>query len=295
MKQKLLSLLFMAFVPITMMAYDYAFNYGDNEYPRFVYFNLNTDGTATVTYLDTEYNSYSGDVAIPKYLEISGQRYTVTSIGKSAFRECTELTSVTIPNSVTSIGEYAFFVCPDLTSVTMPNSVTSIGNYAFSQCGLNSISIPGSVKTIGKEAFAYCENLASVSFAEGLKTIGEDAFSDCYKLTSINIPSTVESIGEGAFACVYFDEVPRFLSTITVASNNSVYDSRNNCNAIIETAKDKLICGCKNTVLPETVKIIDSYAFSCCNIQSIFLSDVVNSIGEGAFKSTKLQTFLINP
>jgi hypothetical protein len=97
----------------------------------------------------------SGDVKIPESVTFAGEKYTVTSIGWDAFWECTDLTSVTIPNSVTTIGDAAFFDCTGLTSVTIPNSVTTIGDEAFYYCdGLTSVTIPNSVTTIGKKAFS---------------------------------------------------------------------------------------------------------------------------------------------
>ena len=99
-----------------------------------VCYNLISKGKiAEVTY-NGFYNKYSGNITIPSSINVNEVEYSVTSIGESAFYECWDLTSVTIPNSVTSIGEYAFFGCSGLTSVTIPNSVTSIGDGAFSFC-----------------------------------------------------------------------------------------------------------------------------------------------------------------
>ena len=106
---------------------------------------------------------YSGDIVIPEEVEYSGTLYSVTSIGNEAFRNCSGLTSVTIPNSVTSIGEYAFEHCNGLTSVTIPNSVTSIDFGAFLGCsGLTSVTIPNSVTSIGLSVFADCSGLTSL-------------------------------------------------------------------------------------------------------------------------------------
>ena len=103
---------------------------------------------------------------------------SVTSIGNSAFRNCSGLTSVTIPNSVTSIGNYAFEGCSGLTSVTIPNSVTSISNSAFSYCsGLTSVTIPNSVTSIGEMAFYFCSGLRSVTIGESVNSIGGNAFA----------------------------------------------------------------------------------------------------------------------
>ena len=125
---------------------------------------------------------------------------SVTSIGEYAFYNCTSLTSVTIPNSVTSIGEYTFYNCTSLTSVAIPDSVTSIGEYAFSHCtSLTSVTIPDSVTSIGRYAFYYCTSLTSVTIPDSVTSIGEYAFYDCTSLTSVTIPDSVTSIGDGAF------------------------------------------------------------------------------------------------
>ncbi len=179
----------------------------------------------------------------------------VTSIGNSAFADCTGLTSIEIPSSVTSIGESAFNYCPGLTSIEIPSSVTSIGDYAFEYCGLTSIEIPSSVTSIGNSAFSGCSGL-----------------------TSIEIPSSVTSIGERAFrGCTG-------LTSIVVDEGNTIYDSRNNCNAIIETASNTLIAGFKNTIIPEGVTSIGNSAFyHCYNLTSIEIPSSVTSIGESAF------------
>lgn len=114
---------------------------------------------------DTEYSvtGYTGepvDVVIPK--EYHG--LPVTSIGNTAFHNCTGLTSVTIPVNVTSIGDFAFHNCSGLTSVTIGNGVTSIASYAFSNCtGLTSITVSDSVTSIGSYAFENCSSLIKVT------------------------------------------------------------------------------------------------------------------------------------
>ncbi|MBO7119236.1 MAG: leucine-rich repeat domain-containing protein [Bacteroidaceae bacterium] len=100
-----------------------------------IYYNFSSySSTATVTYRDQNYNSYSGDVVIPESVTYNGKTYSVTSIGYRAFSDCSSLTSITIPNSVGYIGTAAFMFCSSLTSITIPESVTSIGNYAFADC-----------------------------------------------------------------------------------------------------------------------------------------------------------------
>ena len=124
---------------------------------------------------------------------------SVTSIGHYAFAYCDSLTSVTIPNSVTSIGDGAFKDCTSLTSVYIPNSVTSIGGYAFESCGLTSVTIPNSVTTIAPWTFMYCDSLTSVTIPNSVTYIGFEAFYGCDGLTSVTIPNSVTYIGEHAF------------------------------------------------------------------------------------------------
>ena len=126
---------------------------------------------------------------------------SVASIGNYAFRGCSGLTSITIPNSVTSIGNYAFYRCDSLTSITIPDGVTSIGDYAFQYCSsLTSIDIPDSVTSIGQSAFAYCSSLTSIKIPNGVTWIGSGEFQYCSSLTSIEIPDSVTSIGSSAFS-----------------------------------------------------------------------------------------------
>ena len=124
----------------------------------------------------------------------------VTSIGNSAFENCSGMTTCTIGDGVTSIGSQAFYNCRSLTSIVIPNSVTSIGGSAFQYCySLTNVTIPDSVTSIGNYAFEYCSSLTSCTIGSGVTSIGERAFASCTGLTSVNIPSGVTSIGQGAF------------------------------------------------------------------------------------------------
>ena len=134
---------------------------------------------------------------------------SVTTIGNSAFDNCTSLRSVSIPNSVTSIGDFAFEECVNLRSIKIPDSVTSIGSSAFSHCtSLESANIPDSVKTIKQDTFAKCESLESIIIPSSVTSIDRYAFANCLSLTSITIPESVKSIDEAAFSnCTHLTSV----------------------------------------------------------------------------------------
>lgn len=156
---------------------------------------------------------------------------------------------------VTGIGDMAFQECTYLTGVTIPTSVTYIGEQAFNFCGgLTSIDIPNSVTTIGNFAFSLCFSLTSVAIGSGVTSIGDAILGGCTALANI-----------------------------TVASGNPVYDSRNNCNAIIETASNTLVAGCNTTVIPNTVTAIGFAAFDFSGITSITIPNPVTRIEDLAF------------
>ncbi|MBQ0085011.1 MAG: leucine-rich repeat domain-containing protein, partial [Prevotella sp.] len=190
-------------------------------------------------------NPYTGAVNIPSSVTYDEKTYSVTGVDKFAFVNCFNLTSVTIPNTVTSIGNFAFMWCVKLTSVTIPNSVTFIGDGIFQNCeGLSSVTISDNVTSIGMAAFDGCKNLISVAIPESVTSIGKGAFERCSGLTSVTIPKSVKSIGERVFyGC-------SGLTSMIVDAENKVYDSRDNSNAIIETATNTLITGCQNTIIP---------------------------------------------
>lgn len=223
---------------------------------------------------------YTGKIKIPHYVKHNGIRYRVTGIGKFAFAHCENLNSIWIPNSVVYIGLDAFSHCKMLAEIRIPNSVTDIESGAFNHCSnIKSFTIPDGVKNIGWHAFQECKNLKSIKISRSVENVGNYIFQACSSLTSIKIDK-----------------------------RNRAYDSRNNCNAIIETNDNILIAGCRTTKIPNSVEILDYGSYSeltdiyvikipygvtiikgsafenCRDLVSVEISSSVVQIGDDAFK-----------
>jgi hypothetical protein len=260
-----------------------------------IYYNLS--GTnATVTYENYDGNHYSspysGDIVIPASFVYNTTTYNVVSIGSYAFYNCSSPITVTISNGITSIADQAFQRCNGLTSVTIPNSVNSIGSGAFSNCsGLTSISIPSSVTSVGDFAFAGL-NLTTMTINKAdcstmYLWFGDSSFENQSSIQNMHFGTTVNSIC-GEVNCA------SGIESISVANGNSKYDSRDGCNAVIETSTNKLVAGCQNTIIPNTVTSIGKNAFyKCSELTTISLPNSITSIGEGAFSGSGLTTLTI--
>lgn len=249
--RRILSALILLMASSLSWAYDFTV---ENEDGVTIYYNLINGGTeAEVTRGD---NKYSGDIVIPSTVSYDGKTYRVTSIGGSAFGECNGLTSVNIPEGVKNIETYAFAYSTELSTVTIPKGMT----------------------TIGMNSFRGCLNLTTILIPEGVEIIRNDAFNGCSSLTSVTIGRDVTELGSRVFS-----GCPNLVS-ITVDENNPIFDSRDDCNAIIVRETNVLVIGCSNTTIPSSVTYIGSSAFDgCLNLTSITIPDNVKEIGSEAF------------
>lgn len=236
---------------------------------------------------------------------------SVKTVGDGCFEDCKALTSVSIPKTVKEIGDICFRNCTALPAIALPDSLKLLGWGAFNGCtSLTSIVIPDSVKVLDT-CFGGCTSLASVTLPDSLKTIevccfqncafssitlpdsleiiGRSCFEDCKNLKSIRIPRAVQQIGG---ACFYHCES---LDSIMVEKENAFYDSREGCNAIIETATNTLIAGCMKTNIPEGVETLAGNSFAGhTRLTSITLPASLTYIGESCFcDCTNLSDFHI--
>ena len=205
----------------------------------------------------------------------------VTSIGSSAFKDCSSLTSATIGNSVTGISESAFRDCTSLTSVTIGNSVEEIYRDAFSGCiSLESITIPDSVRIVNINAFYGCSGLTSATIGNSVKVIENAAFDGCSSLTSVTIGNSVTSVGNRAFYnCTGLNKINWNAENVSNFTDISqVFYNAGTAGAGIDV------------VFGDNVKRIPEYAFYIADssyrpkIKSVTIGNSVTSIGNYAFR-----------
>ncbi|MDE5991186.1 MAG: leucine-rich repeat domain-containing protein [Clostridia bacterium] len=233
----------------------------------------------------TNYKGTSKDVEIPDTID----GYEVISIGTTFAGK--DITSVKFSAGVTEIADYAFDKCNALISVTFSGNskLTSVGVASFRGCeNLASIKIPNGVTIIGNSAFDGCIKLTSVVLPDSVTSIGNSAFSNCSALGGIAIPANVIDIGNYAFKrCTA-------LTSMTVNGNNKIYKGEGNC--ILEKSSGKLLFGCKGSIIPSNVTIIENSAFSGCDgLINIVIPNSVTTIGEYAFEGCSSLTSLVIP
>ena len=244
------------------------------------------------------------------------------NLGKMAFAYCTSLKEVIIKDAnealnykfdQTNLGyffkdspiEYMYIGrdlenCPfhywygqwrkTLKTVVFGSGVTTIPNSIFDSCSkLSSVTLSNNIRNIGIDAFYDCNSITDIVLPNNLVSIGVCAFEGC-AIANIIIPKNVTQIGRRAFG------KSKYIESILVESGNSVYDSRSNCNAIIETSTNTLISGCKNTKIPNSVTSIGDCAFHVCTtLTDIEIPNSVVSIGESAFTTCTGITNVIIP
>ena len=226
-----------------------------------IYYNLNLSNfTAEVTATPNGVAKYSGDITIPSEVTYEDVSYAVTSLGDQCLSHCPDLTSITIPASVTSLGSINFEYCSGLERISVES-----GNTVYdSRDNCNAI-----IETATNTLISGCKN---TTIPSSVTRLGDDCFFGS-GLTSITIPASVTSIGRGCFGFC------SSLEHISVESGNTVYDSRDNCNAIIETATNRLISGCKNTIIPSSVTRLGTNCFcGCSGLTSITIPASVTSM-----------------
>ena len=214
------------------------------------------DSTLEVTWYDATF--FKGEAKIISSLNYHGTILSVRSIGKESFKSCEALTTLSIPQNVKSIKESAFRNCKQLKSISIKGEgLNTIDDSAFSGCiSITSFTIPNSVVSVGSWSFAECSSLTSVIIGKNVTSVNKDTFRGCTSLASIK-----------------------------VESSNTVFDSRDNCNAIIVTKTNTLFLGCKTTTIPNSVTTIDDNAFEgCTGLTTINIPTNVTSIGSYAFE-----------
>ena len=198
---------------------------------------------------DGQDRNFWGNPRLDTATAITMQKRGTASIGSDAFRMCTSLAQINIPNGVISIGDYAFYNCYSLTHINIPDSVTSIGSYAFNNCySLTQINIPDGVTSIEGYAFRYCYSLTQINIPDGVTSIESGAFQYCYSLTQINIPDSVTSIRTQAFQYCYSLTQINIPDSVTSIGNYAF----NNCYSLTQIN------------IPDGVTSIGSYGFSGC-------------------------------
>ena len=262
----------------------------------------------------TTYSGYYGFASCTNLVAMTLPN-TLTCIGENAFSDCSALKSIDIPSSVETI-DIGAFTRSGLISIDLPERVT-IGGAAFLSTNITSLTIPGATFVLKSSDYSFpfssCKSLSSVTFNGPISIIlngwdsitypnGYDSadpfFCNCDNLKTIYIGAAFSydgkmplgyTLGTGGFEIL---QGGVDYETISVSPENLEYDSRNNCNAIIETATNTLLLGCKNTIIPESVTAIGPWALSCVELSSITIPESVRSIGYGAIGSSSLSSVI---
>ena len=255
--------------------------------------NLEFKLSSDETYYIVSAKNYSMEICIIPEIY---KNLPVKTIGKSAFRDCASLSSITIPESVTSIGENAFLFCRLLTSITIPESVTSIGEGAFLNCtSLSSITIPESVTSIGEDAFYNCTSLTSITIPESVTSIGENAFCKCFRLVEIINKSSLDiAVGsrKNGYVAYYAKQV------ITDEKDSRLSKDENGFVTYNDSTDIWLISYEGSEIyitIPNNITKIQFAFLNCRSLSSITIPESVTSIGKNAFGNCTSLTSITIP
>ena len=298
MRKQIIKFLFL------LLAFGYAMEAKSGEFTvdgiRYYYTNEDDD-EVSVTYSSS--GKYSGNIVIPSTVTYNGKQYTVTKIGTGAFRDCTGLTAVTLPNAMTSIGRNAFRDCTGLTTVTISNSVTSIGSYAFYGCtGLTEVTIPNAMTDIGGWAFTYCTGLQTVIWnAHNVQDIPLSKsgtpmppFLYCKNLTDFVFGDEVEHIP--AYLCYNLTSLKNLVIGNSVTTIGSyAFSSCTGLKKVIWNARnangfqyDTPFSDCENLtdfVFGDEVEHIPDYlCYNLTSLKNLVIGNSVTTIRSHAFK-----------
>ena len=257
--------------------------------------NLEYITVNSITYLLVDGYAYVYDVQNGAFTEITipekVQTYVVAGV-MSAFRNCTQVLSVSLPDTITEIGMYAFEGCTSLTTINIPANVSFIGAYAFKDCSsLQDVAIPKNVAVINYETFSGCTGLRSVELPEGLTSIENRAFFKCSSLKEMSIPDSVLEIGEHAFYYCSSLQTVDLSSQLDVIEKYTFYQCENLTTIEIPQNVTKLgdyaFYHCSKLTeinIPQSVTQIDASAFSDCeSLTEIKIPGNVKKIGRYAF------------
>ncbi|MCR5361962.1 MAG: leucine-rich repeat domain-containing protein [Bacteroidales bacterium] len=262
-----------------------------------IYYGITSRDKCTVSVCTENAGDYSGEVIIPGTVRHGGAEWTVTAIG--GFWGCSDMTSVSLPNTIVSIGMSAFNGC-GLTSITIPNSVREIDHWAFESCkNLKSVDLGNGVERIGYRAFIWCENLESITIPSSVTQFGDNVFGGCTSLKSATIKCS--SVSEAAFSgCTSLENVSIGNSVTKIGKDAFSYCKKlttvsipSSVTSIGDGAFNQ--SGLTSVSIPNSVTELGNSVFSdCSDLESVTLSKNITSIGSSSFnKCTKLSSIEI--
>lgn len=263
-------------------------NAGETFEVNGIYFYINDDGkTASVTYRDKNYNSYSGSVEIPSQVTHNGMTYPVSAIGEYAFYKCRSLTSVSIPYEVTSIGRSSFDNCTALTTISLPDKVTEIKDYAFYNCtSLRTISLNSNLKKIYQFSFAH-SGLTSFSIPASVDSVSSSAFNYCNSLVNINVVTS--NLKYCSIDGVLFSKNKKILVAYPNAHGENYIAP--NCTEVISSDAFRGSEMLTNITLPTSLRVIKGTAFwDNTALEEIVVPHGVTTIESSAFGNCTAMT-----